>query len=84
MTSPSDVLNGAALPPITADMLIRDILVAHPHAASVFERNGLACPQCLAAGMETLSAVAGVHELCVTSLLEELNELVSEEGVSRT
>lgn len=72
------------MPPITADMLIRDILMAHPHAAAVFERHGLACPQCLAAGMETLSAVAGVHEVAVHSLLDELNELFTEEGVSRT
>lgn len=59
----------------TRDMLISDILSAHPEAASVFERYGLACGACLAAGMESLDAVATVHDVEVELLIAELNEL---------
>jgi len=59
----------------TADTLIRDVLIAHPEAADVFERHGLACPSCLAAGMESVSAVASMHDVSVSALLAELNEL---------
>ena len=59
----------------TAQTLIRDVLVAHPEAADVFERHGLACPSCLAAGMESISAVASMHDVSVSELLAELNEL---------
>lgn len=59
----------------TPDTLIRDVLVSHPEAADVFERHGLGCPSCLAAGMEDLAAVASMHEVSVTALLTELNEL---------
>jgi len=59
----------------TVDTLIRDVLVAHPEAADIFERHGLACPSCLAAGMESVSAVASMHDVSVSALLAELNEL---------
>ena len=59
----------------TTDALIRDILVSVPGAADVFDRNGLACPACLAAGMESLASVAAMHDVSVTALLEELNDL---------
>ena len=59
----------------TPDTLIRDVLVAHPDAADVFERHGLACASCLASGMESVSAVASMHDVSVSALLAELNEL---------
>jgi hybrid cluster-associated redox disulfide protein len=59
----------------TVDTLIRDVLIAHPEAADVFERHGLACPSCLAAGMESISAVASMHDVSVSALLAELNDL---------
>jgi hybrid cluster-associated redox disulfide protein len=59
----------------TPDMLIRDVLVTHPGAAGVFERHGLACPSCLAASMESVSAVAAMHDVPVSALLAELNDL---------
>ena len=59
----------------TPDTLIRDVLVAHPEAADVFERHGLACPSCLAASMESVSAVASMHDVSVGALLAELNDL---------
>jgi hybrid cluster-associated redox disulfide protein len=59
----------------TTDTLIRDVLIAHPEAADVFDRHGLACPSCLAAGMESISAVASMHDVSVAALLAELNDL---------
>ena len=59
----------------TPDTLIRDVLVSHPSAADVFERHGLACPSCLASAMESLGAVASMHEVSVSALLSELNDL---------
>ena len=59
----------------TSDMLIRDVLVARPDTVDVFERHGLACASCLASGMETVSAVATMHDVSVKELLRELNEL---------
>jgi len=59
----------------TPDTLISDVLISRPEAADVFERHGLACPSCLAAGMESLAAVASMHEVSVSALLTELNDL---------
>jgi hybrid cluster-associated redox disulfide protein len=59
----------------TPDSLIQDVLVSRPDAAGVFERHGLACPSCLAAGMESVAAVASMHEVSVSALLAELNSL---------
>jgi len=58
---------------VTADMLISDVLASQPRAASVFGRLGLGCPSCFAASMETLSAVAAMHDVSVDELLAELN-----------
>lgn len=63
----------------TPDMLIRDVLTAHPEAASVFIAHGLACPSCLAAEMETLGSVATMHDITVDKLLRDLNTLVDGE-----
>lgn len=63
------------MPRYSPDMLIQDALLSHPGAAEVFERHGLACAGCLASGMETLGAVATVHEVSVDALLGELEAL---------
>ena len=59
----------------TPDTLIREVLVAHPEAADVFDRHGLACASCLSSGMESVSAVASMHDVSVSALLAELNDL---------
>ena len=61
-----------------ADMLIRDVLTSHQDAARVFARHGLACPSCLAADMETLGAVAHMHDVELETLIAELNALPEE------
>ena len=60
---------------ITRDTMIREVLVNYPDAAAVFDRHGLACASCLASGMETVSAVAAMHDVSVDGLLAELNQL---------
>jgi len=55
------------------DTIISDVLQVDPRAVEVFTRHGLACPSCIAAGMETLSAVASMHEVSVDALLADLN-----------
>lgn len=61
------------MPQYTADTVISDVLRAEPSKATVFEAFGLGCAGCLAAGMETISAVAGMHEVSVDALLHALN-----------
>ncbi|MEI7813504.1 MAG: DUF1858 domain-containing protein [Coriobacteriia bacterium] len=60
---------------ITRDTMVREVLVSHPDAADVFDRHGLACASCLASGMDTVSAVATMHDVSVEVLLAELNQL---------
>ena len=60
---------------ITRDTMIREVLVGYPDAADVFDRHGLACASCLASGMDTVSAVASMHDVSVDALLAELNQL---------
>ncbi|NTU70335.1 MAG: DUF1858 domain-containing protein [Coriobacteriia bacterium] len=60
---------------ITPDTLIKDVLAFKDGAADVFDRHGLACPSCLAAGMESIREVAVMHDVAVGSLLEDLSAL---------
>ncbi len=59
----------------TSDMLIRDVLNHSPDTALVFERYGLACASCIGSQLDTVSAVASMHEVDVAALLVELNAL---------
>lgn len=59
----------------TSDMLIRDVLNHSPDTAEVFERHGLACASCIGSQLDTVSAVASMHEVDVVALLVELNAL---------
>ena len=59
----------------TRDTLIRDVLNSTERSVAVFERYGLACPMCLAADMETLGSVAGMHDIPVDGLIADLNAL---------
>lgn len=57
---------------ITADMLISEVLSVSPNAAAVFARHGLGCAGCVASSMESLAAVASVHDVSLDRLLEDL------------
>lgn len=61
-----------------SQMLIRDVIAAHPDAASVFEKHGLGCASCLAADMETVSAVAHIHDVPLDELLDDLDAVWAE------
>ncbi len=67
------------------NMLIRDVLVSHPDATAVFERHGLPCASCLASSAEKLGSIAAMHEVSVSALLSDLNELkhADAEGVAK-
>jgi hybrid cluster-associated redox disulfide protein len=67
----------------TSDMLIRDVLLSDQAVPGIFERHGLGCGSCLAAEMETLAAVAAMHEIPVDVLLADLNALSAGEGDGR-
>lgn len=60
--------------PVSGDTLISDVLAMHPRAVEVFTKLGLGCPSCFAASMETISAVASMHDVSTAHLLAELNE----------
>jgi hybrid cluster-associated redox disulfide protein len=62
------------------DMLIRDALLSHEGAAAVFESHGLGCGQCLASSMETLDAVASMHDIPVGVLIADLSALDTDAG----
>jgi hybrid cluster-associated redox disulfide protein len=65
---------------VTSEMMISEVLASCPGAARVFEQHGLGCAACLAAGMESVSAVAVVHDVSVEQLLDDLNGLAEESG----
>lgn len=67
----------------SADMLIRDVLTAHPEAASVFEMHGLGCPGCMGADTDTLASVISMHDdITLGELLGDLNALISGEATT--
>lgn len=58
---------------ITADMLVKDVLAAHPEAAAVLAEHGLPCSSCLASSIETIADVANAHELDACTLIDALS-----------
>ena len=65
----------------TRDMLIKDVLTSHPGITAVFEKHGLGCAACMGAEMETLRAVAVMHDIPVDALIADLDALLmSDEG----
>lgn len=66
-----------------ADRLIKDVISSHPGAAAVFEKHGLGCASCMAAGMESVADVASVHDVPLDVLLADLGALYAGEGSGR-
>jgi len=62
---------------ITKEMIIGDIIRAFPSTITVFTRYGLDCYECQIADLETLEHGAGVHNISIDRLLEELNNTSS-------
>lgn len=62
---------------ITRDMTIADIIARHPQTIAVFRAFGLSCQECQIADFEELEHGAGVHNINVEQLLDELNRVAS-------
>lgn len=58
---------------ISKDMIIGDIIRQYPHTVSIFARYGLECYECQIADLETLEHGAGIHQIDIERLLQELN-----------
>ena len=61
---------------ITKDMLIIDIIAAHPDAADVLIEFGMHCVSCMAAAGETLEQACDVHGISADEVVDALNALV--------
>lgn len=58
---------------ITSDMLIGDILRAHPEAGNILMRFGMHCLGCSIASGESLAQAAEAHGIEIGKLIEALN-----------
>ena len=66
--------DGEVINPIEGDMLVRDVILAHPDAAEVLMRIGMGCISCPAALMESLSDACAVHGLDGDEVVKYLNQ----------
>ena len=64
---------------INKSMTIGDIIRSHPSTIQVFAAHNLDCYECQIADLETLEQGAGVHNVSVDKLLDELNLVASED-----
>ena len=60
--------------PIRSDMIVRDVILAHPDAAEVLMRVGMGCISCPAALMESLGDACMVHGLDGEEVVKYLNQ----------
>ena len=60
--------------PIRSDMIVRDVILAHPDAAEVLMRVGMGCISCPAALMENLGDACMVHGLDGEEGVKYLNQ----------
>ena len=63
----------AAKKPVSADMLVGDILVEYPDSARLLMMFGMGCIQCPASQMESLSEACFVHGIDVEEVVKYLN-----------
>lgn len=76
MTSPSKAPKSkvAKPQPITATMLMGDIVTRYPQSTEILTRYGFHCIGCMLSPYESLEAGAAVHGIPIEPLLKELNE----------
>jgi hybrid cluster-associated redox disulfide protein len=58
---------------ITRDMTIEEVIRNYPETIPVFRKFGLECMDCQIATIEAIEHGAGVHQVDVEKLLQELN-----------
>lgn len=63
---------------ITRDMTIAGVIRHHPETIPVFRRFGLDCMDCQIASIEAVEHGAGVHQVDVEQLLDELNRVLKD------
>lgn len=63
---------------IAKDMTIGEVISRYPQTISVFRKFGLECNECQIAAIEALEHGAGVHQVSLDELLEELNQVITE------
>lgn len=61
---------------ITRDMTIEDVIRKYPETVEVFRKFGLDCMECQIAAFEAVEHGAGVHQVNVEKLVEELNKAI--------
>jgi len=61
---------------ITRDMTIENVIRQYPETVEVFRRFGLDCMECQIAAFEAVEHGAGVHQVNVEKLIEELNRAI--------
>ncbi|MBP3216373.1 MAG: DUF1858 domain-containing protein [Clostridium sp.] len=59
---------------VTKDMIIGDILKAHPHSAEILMACGMGCIGCPSSLMESLEEASLVHGFNPDEVLDYLNE----------
>ena len=64
----------ASKQPISSDMIVRDVIIAHPDAAEVLMRVGMGSISCPAALMESLGDACMVHGLDGEEVVKYLNQ----------
>ena len=64
----------ASKQPISSEMIVRDVIIAHPDAAEVLMRVGMGCISCPAALMESLGDACMVHGLDGEEVVKYLNQ----------
>lgn len=67
-------IENASKEPVSSDMIVRDIILAHPDAAEVLMRIGMGCITCPAALMESLGDACMVHGLDGEEVVKYLNQ----------
>lgn len=62
---------------INKDTSLLELLQKVPRAKDVLERHGMACTGCMGSAVETIEEGAKMHGIDISSLLQELNELLA-------
>lgn len=65
---------------ISKTMTIGEIIRTYPATIQVFANHRLECYECQIADLETLEQGAGIHNVAMDALLEELNRVIAAEG----
>ena len=63
---------------VTADMLVGDIISAHPLAAQFLMECGMGCIHCPASQMESLTDACAVHGIDGEEIVDALNDYLLE------